>query len=104
MDTPKNITLDLTNCKYLGEMHLRIKEAFGFPDFYGQNWSAFWDLLREPRYCTVVEIKGTKTLPNEFGRYIEKITELMQRKKEKEEVYMERHPYFDCRFDYRIID
>lgn len=34
MEQEKIITLDLTGCKYLGELHQRIKKAFDFPDFY----------------------------------------------------------------------
>ena len=41
MKEKKIVTLDLTDCKYLGEIHQRIKKAFHFPDFYGENWSAF---------------------------------------------------------------
>ena len=45
MENEKVIKLDLTGCKYLGEIHEIIREAFDFPECYGQNWSAFWDLL-----------------------------------------------------------
>ena len=41
----KTATLDLTGCKYLGELHKRIKEALDFPDHYGENWNAFWDTI-----------------------------------------------------------
>ena len=41
MEGKKIVTLDLTGCKYLGEIHQRIKESFHFPEFYGENWSAF---------------------------------------------------------------
>ena len=41
----KIIELDLTGCKYLAEIHERIRVAFDFPEWYGKNWSAFWDLL-----------------------------------------------------------
>ena len=37
--------LDLTDCQYLGELHKRIKVALEFPDHYGENWDAFWDLI-----------------------------------------------------------
>ncbi len=46
MEEKKTVTLDLTGCQSLGEIHQRIKKTFDFPDFYGQNWDAFWDLLR----------------------------------------------------------
>ena len=39
------VVLDLTGCNCLGELHLRIKEAFDFPDYYGENWDAFYDLI-----------------------------------------------------------
>lgn len=45
MEEKKTITLDLTDCKYLGELHERIRTAFDFPEWYGANLDAFWDLL-----------------------------------------------------------
>lgn len=39
--------IDFTNVKYYHDMHRVIREAFGFPTYYGNNWDAFWDLLRE---------------------------------------------------------
>ena len=45
MDEPKIITLDLRGCRNLDDMHWRIKIAFDFPDYYGENWNAFWDLI-----------------------------------------------------------
>ena len=104
MDTPKIITLDLTNCKYLGEMHLRIKEAFDFPDYYGQNWSAFWDLLRDPRDYTIVEIKGLETLSKDFNPHVQKMLEIMERNKDEQNDFMKKYPQFDYRFDYKVID
>ena len=41
----KTIVLDLTGCKSLWDIHERIRKAFDFPEWYGKNWSAFWDLL-----------------------------------------------------------
>ncbi len=42
----KKAVIDLTNCKSVGEIHLRIKEALDFPDGYGEHWDAFWDMYR----------------------------------------------------------
>ncbi len=63
MKKQKNITVDLTDCKYLGEIHYRIREAFGFPRFYGGNWSAFEDLLWSECDADCIEILGENTLP-----------------------------------------
>lgn len=63
----KTITLDFTECRYLGEIHQVLKEAFGFPDYYGENWDALWDCLRYySDELMLVQIKGLHTLPQEL--------------------------------------
>ena len=76
------ITLDLTDCKYLGELHQRIKKAFDFPDFYGENWDAFWDLLWSECDADKVVILGEHTMPQEFDWHLEKMHEILQRHKD----------------------
>ena len=44
--TENPIILDFSKCKYLGEIHLMLKEKFGLPEYYGENWDALWDCLR----------------------------------------------------------
>ena len=61
------IKLDFTDCKYLGEIHKVLKETFGFPEYYGENWDALWDCLDYRfRHVIAIEIYGLKTLPKEF--------------------------------------
>ena len=45
--TDDPITLELTGCGSVGEVHERIKRTFGFPEYYGENWDAMWDCLRD---------------------------------------------------------
>lgn len=82
MDKKKIVTLDLTNCKYLGELHDRIRKAFDFPEWYGENWDAFWDLLRSDCDADKVEIIGEDTLSKEFDEEIQKMHKVLQDFKE----------------------
>ena len=61
MEERVEATLDLTDCKYLGELHQRIKVALDFPEHYGENWSAFWDSLRFDSPVEYVRIVGECT-------------------------------------------
>lgn len=80
MEEKKIITLDLTDCKYLGELHERIRVAFDFPEWYGANLSAFDDLLWTECDAEELIIIGEKTLPNELKRIIPKIHQILDKK------------------------
>lgn len=82
MGEKKTITLDLTGCKYLGEIHQRIKKAFDFPDFYGENWSAFSDLLWTECDANRIIVLGEHTVPKELEPSVKKINKILQELKE----------------------
>ena len=54
------VVLKLDDCADWAALHDRIRKTFGFPAYYGRNWDAMWDCLRDvyfpavPR-CIVVE-------------------------------------------------
>ena len=75
----KIIELDLTGCKFLDEIHERIRVAFDFPEWYGKNWSAFWDLLWSECDANKVIIKGENSLSKEFDESLSKIHEILER-------------------------
>ena len=101
MEEKKVITLDLTGCKYLGELHERIRVAFDFPEWYGENWDAFWDLLWSECDADEVVIIGEKTLSEEFNSQLEDmhemLDELVKERNEDSNVYDDITP-----FSYRI--
>jgi len=83
----KEINLDFTGVKTLWELHERIRVAFDFPEWYGKNWSAFWDLLSEPFDETMVMVRGTKMLPRELQPCGKKVIELLERNVEYQTNY-----------------
>ncbi len=103
MTDKKIITLDLTDCKYLGELHERIRVAFDFPEWYGANLDAFWDMLSRESDADEVIIKGVKTMSVELIDYMDKIYDILNRNVVKWQKYSEM--YDDIRpFSYRIGD
>ena len=72
----KIIELDLTGCKYLAEVHERI--AFNFPEWYGKNWSAFWDLLWSECDADQVVIRGEYSLSKDFDKHLSKMHEVLE--------------------------
>ncbi len=97
----KVITLDLTGCKYLGELHERIRAAFDFPEWYGENWDAFWDLLWSECDADEVVIIGEKTLSEEFNSQLkdmhEMLDDLVKERDDDSNIYDDIKP-----FSYRI--
>lgn len=66
------IILDFSKCKYLGEIHAILKEKFGLPGYYGENWDALWDCLdgRFINYDNLeVEIYGFGNLEADLREY-----------------------------------
>jgi len=73
----KIIELNLTGCKHLDELHERIRTAFNFPEWYGKNWDAFWDLMWSECDADKVIIRGENTLSNDFNTSLSKMHEVL---------------------------
>ncbi len=70
----KTITLDFSDCNYAHDIHMTIKNAFDFPDFYGENLDALWDCACD--YITFryekleIIFKGINKLSSELQEYL----------------------------------
>lgn len=72
-------TIDFTNVKYYLEMHFAIREALDFPDYYGCNWSAFWDCLTDMVGRPVhIKIIGLDVIRENFDDTAEKLIEILK--------------------------
>lgn len=65
----KKITLDLSGISLRYELHLTLKKAFGFPDYYGRNLDALHDCLTDITEDTEVEIFNADELIESLGSY-----------------------------------
>ena len=73
MDQYNEIILDLTGCRYLGDIHQRIKETFSFPNYYGETWDAFLDAFRTVGVPDRIIITGESTVPKELLSELERM-------------------------------
>jgi len=76
---PIHFFLDLEGCGSSADMHSRLKEAFGLPDYYGNNFDALWDCLCElfaaPRPVTV-QVQGLWDMDESMGEKAHVLTGL----------------------------
>lgn len=73
-------TIDFRDVNYFFEFHLIIKEALDFPDYYGCNWSAFWDCLTDMIGRPVhIEIIGLDNIERKFGNdFVKTMVEILK--------------------------
>ncbi len=68
------LKLDFSNVKHFGDIHKIMREAFAFPDYYGENLDALWDCMRD--YCEYelhVIVSGLEQLSVDYKDYMGKV-------------------------------
>jgi RNAse (barnase) inhibitor barstar len=81
MKKVKKYTINFTEVNYYLEMHAVIWDALEFPDYYGCNWSAFWDCLTDMYGDPIhIEIIGLDVIERKFGSdTTQKMLEILKR-------------------------
>ncbi len=97
MNNNEIVILDFTDCKYLSDFHFRIKKALDFPEYYGENLSALWDLLWSLCPPKKVFIRGANGLSEELRKYLDSVLCLFDRNTEWQKQY-------GYSFSYEIVD
>ena len=93
----KKAVIDLTGCKYLLELHERIRIALNFPDWYGKNWDAFWDMINRDCEYNFIIIKGSDTVSKELAGSIKTMRDILEENRQD-------WSNSDNPFDYEFID
>ncbi len=66
------VTIDVSTVRTSKQLHLLLKDNLQFPDHYGENWDAFWDVITdEDGLPDIVEFVGwnllSQRLPEDAG-------------------------------------
>ena len=78
----KKYTIDFTNVQHFMEMHFVIRDSLDFPDYYGCNWSAFWDCLTDIiDHGVVITLDNFDYIEEYDAQYAKKIHEIFERSK-----------------------
>jgi len=75
----KKVIVDFSNVKYFYELQEILKEQMGFPDWYGKNPSALWDMISGEAYADEVHIRGIDGLPGDIKAAAEHIYDIFTR-------------------------
>ncbi len=81
----KTVTIDFTGCKNIREVFSRMDEKLDFPEFYGKNLSALWDMLTGfIEWDQIIYLKGCAGVDEKLKTYMQKVIEVFH---EAEEMY-----------------
>lgn len=79
---PHVLKIDVATVATRQELHDLLFEAFRFPDYYGQNWDAFDECIRNVEIPLHVEITGLELLrvrlPREAELLQQSVTEFAE--------------------------
>lgn len=59
---PDSLRVDVSVASSREELHHLLASAFHFPDYYGHNWDAFDECIRDVELPASVEIAGLEAL------------------------------------------
>ncbi len=79
MTIPQTIEIDLTDSSTREEIHDRLSHAFNFPAYYGKNWDAFDECIRDlDTPPAKIRIRGLLDLESRFPREARLLTDCLR--------------------------
>ena len=73
------VVLKLDDCADWAALHERIRKTFGFPAYYGRNWDAMWDCLRDVFFPAVprrIVVEGLGAMAGDLQKYSDTLREI----------------------------
>lgn len=73
------VVLKLDDCADWAALHKRIRKTFGFPAYYGRNWDAMWDCLRDVFFPAVprrIVVEGLGAMAGDLQKYSDTLREI----------------------------
>ncbi len=74
------VVLKLDDCADWAALHERIRKTFGFPAYYGRNWDAMWDCLRDVFFPAVprrIVVEGLGAMAGDLQKYSGTLREIL---------------------------
>lgn len=103
MEEKEICNLDLNGCKTTYDIHCRIRDTLGYPEWYGKNWSAFRDMMRGVE-CMTLNIHGFTSLPSVLENHKEIMLNILEDTKKETSALKAECPHLNLDFEYYIID
>ena len=74
----RNITLDGKEMTSRKATHLYLKQKLNFPEYYGENLDALWDLLTTIGSPTQIRLLNSDLLDKQLGEYGSTLKSVLQ--------------------------
>jgi len=78
MKESAQITIDVGSVKSGEELHTLLANALGFPDYYGKNWDAFNECIRDFPPRGALHVTGLQKLGNALPREAELLKQCLE--------------------------
>jgi len=73
------VTIDFSNVKYIYDIHKIISDTLDFPEWYGKNLDALWDLLVREIPCYEVHLKGVNAIRKDLQSFMQKVVGIFKK-------------------------
>jgi ribonuclease inhibitor len=90
----QHVEIDLANVANEDALHRLLMQRLQFPDYYGKNWNAFWDVITEPDGLPhTLTLRGWAEFQHRLPAVAEQLRECLQDAGIK-------YSYVDCQIEY----